>query len=103
MDRVFFHLRQQQIPPRHLNYLSWEKEHQDHNGNSSNNNSGTSSKNVNTANVAATVKGPNDTQMGQVMNEVGVIAGGGNDSSIAASYQFPLLLLVFAMVAVASP
>ncbi|ORC85921.1 surface protease GP63 [Trypanosoma theileri] len=62
------------------------------------------SENVNaSATVPATLTGPNKTQMGQVINQATTIAIAGTDSSIATSYQIPLLLIVCALVALASP
>ncbi|ORC83447.1 surface protease GP63 [Trypanosoma theileri] len=50
----------------------------------------------------ATLTGLN-TQMGQVMNHTNAFAVVGADSSIATSYQITLLLLLCALVALASP
>ncbi|ORC83441.1 surface protease GP63, partial [Trypanosoma theileri] len=61
-------------------------------------------ENVNaSATAPATLTGLNNTQMGQVINQATTIAIVGADSSIATSYQIPLLLLFFALVALASP
>ncbi|ORC83438.1 uncharacterized protein TM35_000701020 [Trypanosoma theileri] len=60
-------------------------------------------ENVSASAVPATLTELNKTQMGQVINQVGGFGVTGADSSIAASYQIPLLLLLLALVALASP
>ncbi|ORC83440.1 putative surface protease GP63, putative,metallopeptidase, partial [Trypanosoma theileri] len=60
-------------------------------------------ENVNASVAPATLTGPNKTQMGQVINQATAIVIAGADSSIATSYQIPLLLIVSALVALASP
>ncbi|ORC83450.1 surface protease GP63 [Trypanosoma theileri] len=60
-------------------------------------------ENVNASAAPATLTELNNTQVGQVINEATTIAIVGADSSIATSYQIPLLLIVSALVALASP
>ncbi|ORC85920.1 surface protease GP63 [Trypanosoma theileri] len=71
--------------------------------NTSNTTSSSIPENVNASAVPATLTELNNTQMGQVINQATTIAIVGADSSIAASYQIPLLLLFSALVALASP
>ncbi|ORC83436.1 uncharacterized protein TM35_000701000, partial [Trypanosoma theileri] len=60
-------------------------------------------ENVNAAVAPATLTELNNTQVGQVMNQAATIVIAGADSSISASYQISLLLIVSALVALASP
>ncbi|ORC85915.1 uncharacterized protein TM35_000311010, partial [Trypanosoma theileri] len=60
-------------------------------------------ENVNASAAHATLTELNNTQMGQALNQATTIVIVGADSSIAASYQIPLLLLLSALVALASP
>ncbi|ORC84291.1 surface protease GP63 [Trypanosoma theileri] len=60
-------------------------------------------ENVIAAAAPATVAELNNTQMGQALNQATAIVIVGADSSISASYQIPLLLLLSALVTLASP
>ncbi|ORC83451.1 surface protease GP63 [Trypanosoma theileri] len=60
-------------------------------------------ENVNASAAHATLTGLNNTRMGQALNQATTIAIVGADSSIATSYQISLLLIVSALVALASP